>query len=74
MDRRIADILREPDSSRQLEKLLQLERKLIGEGVIIPLVRRKQRTYYHPSLKGVSIRLFGWVDFKDIWFLPEQRV
>jgi SgrR family transcriptional regulator len=73
MDRRIADILREPDSFRQLEKFLQLERKLIEEGVIIPLVRRKQRTYYHPSLKGVSIRSFGWVDFKDIWFHPDHR-
>lgn len=73
IEREIASCLREPNHSRQLAGLLQLEQKLIELGVIFPLSRRRQKTYFHPALKGVSPRSFGWADFNEIWFQPEYR-
>ncbi len=67
--RQLTACIQEPDHLQQLDKLLQLEERLIREGIFFPLYRRKNKTIFHSALKGVSLRTFGWTDFNDIWFL-----
>jgi len=68
MERRLAEIPRAAQKALHVEKLRQLEQWLIEQGVILHLNRRRQKTYYHPALKGVTLCSFGWVDFRQIWF------
>lgn len=65
---RIRSVLAEPNPLKQYAGLLNVEEWLIEQGVLLPLYRKRQITYYHPALKGVSLSSFGWVCFKEIWF------
>ncbi|MBS4200842.1 SgrR family transcriptional regulator [Bacillus sp. FJAT-49732] len=71
VDRKIDEVLQEPDISLRENKLLEIENILKEHYAILFLVHKKLGTAFHPSVQGVHMNSRGWVDFKDIWFKPE---
>lgn len=70
VEQAIADFLKHPVESEHAAKLMELDKMLTREFAVMHLYRRKQLTYFHPALKGVSLSSFGLVHFKDLWFQP----
>lgn len=70
-DRMLATLLAEPDPQARVGLLQLLERMQNENRSLLFLVHTKQIASLHPSVKGFRLNPLGWVDFKDIWFLPE---
>ncbi|MNI76263.1 hypothetical protein D3C73_1324820 [compost metagenome] len=57
--------------STQLDDLLDAIRE---EKEVLFLLYKFQQTSFHSSVKGVTINDLGWVDFRQIWFLPDPLI
>ncbi len=57
-------------SDGQMEWINELERLVKKNAAVFFMYRWQQRTFYHPSLRGVSLNSLGWVPFRDVWFEP----
>lgn len=57
-------------SEGQMVWINQLERLVKSNAAVFFMHHWHQRTYYHPSLRGVSLNALGWVSFRDVWFEP----
>ncbi|MBW8348556.1 SgrR family transcriptional regulator [Bacillus sp. IITD106] len=71
VDRKIDEVLQEPDASLRENKLLEIESIIKEHYAVIFLVHKKLGTAFHSSVQGVHMNSRGWVDFKDIWIKPE---
>lgn len=64
-------ILAEPNKDRREEMFREVEELLKSESALIFLVHKNLKVMHDPSLRGVKINSRMWVDFKDVWFVPE---
>ncbi|WP_171652837.1 ABC transporter substrate-binding protein [Paenibacillus foliorum] len=68
LDRRLAELPNEPSRDARLQRLVQLERELLDDQMVILWYRWRQSASFPPELRGVSISSLGWVDYKQLWF------
>ncbi|GAA4853700.1 SgrR family transcriptional regulator [Paenibacillus vulneris] len=57
-------------SEGHMEWINQLEQLVKKNAAVYFMYHWRQRTYYHPSLRGVALNALGWVSFRDVWFEP----
>lgn len=69
----IQELLASESEGKRRALLQQIEYRLQDEAQILFLVHRKLNTYVHPSIRGLDINNFGWMDFKDIWLIPDGK-
>ncbi|ASS65307.1 MULTISPECIES: ABC transporter substrate-binding protein [unclassified Paenibacillus] len=73
--RRVTDAILASDRRETRRTLFnQIEQRLIQEGQVLFLQHRSLNTYVHPSVRGIGINTFGWMDFKDIWLVSDNPV
>ncbi|MGO4537834.1 ABC transporter substrate-binding protein [Paenibacillus sp. 2TAB19] len=55
-------------NERRRAALRQIEERFRKDATILFLTHRKNNTYLHPSVRGVTkLNSLGWIDFKDVW-------
>lgn len=68
MEQFISRLKGESSSLGRLKIYKELEKFLIGNGVISFLVHKQVEVYHHYSLEGVHVNSRMWIDFQDIWY------
>lgn len=71
IDNRITDCLRAPDQSERLSILRELKDELKDEYYLLFLHHHIRAVSHQTSLNGISMNVWGKVDFKDIWRRPQ---
>ncbi|GLX70539.1 SgrR family transcriptional regulator [Paenibacillus glycanilyticus] len=64
---RIDEALAAETTAERRRILKDIEEYLRDESLIIFLHHRRISMYWHPSVRGVSLNMLGWVDYKDVW-------
>ncbi|MVP00286.1 ABC transporter substrate-binding protein [Paenibacillus lutrae] len=72
IDERVAWLMAEPDASKRHALFDDLEALLKEECMIIFLYHRKMQTMFHPSVRGLTLNTLGNIDYRNIWFEPED--
>ncbi|MFF0827640.1 ABC transporter substrate-binding protein [Brevibacillus sp. NPDC003359] len=71
INKEICLTLQEPDRLAREHHLAKIEVMIKENYAVLYLVQKKTLTFFHKSLRGVSINSSGWLDFHKIWFQPE---
>ncbi|XID94680.1 ABC transporter substrate-binding protein [Paenibacillaceae bacterium WGS1546] len=64
---RIDELLTYDDPLARRAALERIEHRLREESHVTFVLHKKLNTYVHPSVKGVGLNSFGFIDFKEIW-------
>ncbi|MFS0838205.1 ABC transporter substrate-binding protein [Paenibacillus sp. 1P03SA] len=72
LNRRVAGLLAEPDPRKRLDLFDKLESLLTEDAAVHFLYHRKMQTTYHKSVRGLRLNAFGHIDYRHIWFEPED--
>ncbi|MCM3781591.1 ABC transporter substrate-binding protein [Neobacillus mesonae] len=63
-------------SSSQIDRmrlLVQLEKRLIGKSLLIPMYQMREKHAYHPSLQDYRVTAYGLPDLRRLWVKQERR-
>lgn len=74
VDVKVSQVLSESTNEKRERILDSIEQILKHNFALSFLVHMKLETSFHPSLRGVQITTNGWVDFKDLWYQPNEAV
>lgn len=53
-------------------RFADIERRIVEDGSVMPLLHKKFNTKYHQRVRGIGTNTLGWIDFKDIWVAPQE--
>jgi SgrR family transcriptional regulator len=63
-------VIGEPSPAIRSRLLLGIEQRLVELGLLQFLYRKRLKTIYHSSVKGISLDALDAVQFKNLWFRP----
>lgn len=72
IERCIDEVLALQNRDERKQALLGIEAMLASDCLLLFLYRKRLKTAFHPSVRGISLESLSWVRFKDLWFKPED--
>ncbi|MEY9093414.1 ABC transporter substrate-binding protein [Paenibacillus sp. RC84] len=72
LSRRVGKLLAEPDPRKRLDLFDKLESLLTEDSAVHFLYHRRMQTTYHKSVRGLKLNAFGHIDYRHIWFEPQD--
>ncbi len=64
--------LQEPNKEKRIKTILQIEKYIKEELLILFMYHVEKDIKYHPALKGIRLDSLGWLDFRRLWNKPNN--
>ncbi|WP_046655083.1 ABC transporter substrate-binding protein [Paenibacillus larvae] len=67
VDQILQHLIQEKDENARLQKMRELQSIVTQEHAILLLLHKSFHVAFHPSVQGVSVNRYGWVDFNKLF-------